>query len=84
MSKKSGLRRQGEQATGEPLVMEEEEGEPRAPVTHQKRRRFGLGLIFLKIKTTQNDVVLGFFLKKNHNTPSFWAPSNQNNTVLCV
>ena len=48
MSEKSGLRRWGERATEEPLVREEEEGEPRAPVTHQKRRRFGLGFNFFK------------------------------------
>ena len=54
-----------------------------------KQRRFGLVLIFLKIKTPQNDIIFSFWgalLKKNDTskTTSFWASSNQNDAVLCV
>ena len=40
------------QAAGEPRVVEEEEGEPRAPVTHQKRCLFRLGFNFFKDQNT--------------------------------
>ena len=79
-------RRGGEQR--KPVSGKKKKMEPRAPETNPKRRRFGLVLFFFKIKTPQNDVVLGcliFFLKNDTSkTTSFWASSNQNDAVLCV
>ena len=55
-----------------------------------KRRHFGLVCILKKkIKTPQNDVVLGFlffffFFKYTSKTKSFWASNNKNNVVLCI